>query len=327
MNPPTATLLEAPPVTEPELTKLEPRTPIPRSTPSDGGRPDDDRPNRSRAFARALWTLAKVLILLVLVAAIGFGAAFAWTLLDDRLNADAQTTSAGFGAVDDRLAADAQLIAELQDQVASLTADAEAVPAQLDGLDARLTELADAQAAATARIDDLQGQIDDRTARLDALDDAQQELAASTTAMIGAIDSELDVMRSTELLSRARLYLYQANYGLAIDDVRSARAILATVDPSGDRLTLEQRDATLVRLDLVLRSLPDRPVLAADDLDIAWQLLMGEVPIVPGDAASPVVPPAEAPPADALGDESAPAPGSTGATDADSTKSGSTAGQ
>ncbi len=38
-------------------------------------------------------------------------------------------------------------------------------------------------------------------------------------------------------------------------------------------------DAVIERLDVVLTELPNRPVAAGDDLDVAWQLLLGDIPL------------------------------------------------
>ena len=86
------------------------------------------------------------------------------------------------------------------------------------------------------------------------------------TAGSAELATQVTMLRSMELLSRARLFLYQANYGLAEQDVAAARALIPTDTAVGEEVAL--------RLDRVIESLPDRPVTAADDLDIAWQLLL-----------------------------------------------------
>ncbi len=90
-----------------------------------------------------------------------------------------------------------------------------------------------------------------------------------------------------ELLSRARLYLYGSNYGLAKIDVQAARDLLSTLQndlPYDQNATLQD---VLARLDLALVNLPTYPVIAADDVDIAWQLLVDGLPALPGATATP----------------------------------------
>jgi hypothetical protein len=78
------------------------------------------------------------------------------------------------------------------------------------------------------------------------------------------------------MLGRARLYLAQSNFGLAREDVNSARDLLVTLQTETKD---EARGQAIARLDLALGNLPAFPVVAAGDLEIAWQILMsGEVP-------------------------------------------------
>jgi hypothetical protein len=101
------------------------------------------------------------------------------------------------------------------------------------------------------------------------------------------------LLRAMELLSRARLFLYQSNFGLARSDVQAARNVLADMQataPQGKQTDLTE---ALFRLDLAIKNLPDFPVAASDDLDIAWQILMDGYPMAP--AATPTLVPATSP--------------------------------
>jgi hypothetical protein len=81
-----------------------------------------------------------------------------------------------------------------------------------------------------------------------------------------------------ELLSRSRLYMYQSNFGLAKQDAQSAHDLIATIRSEAPDTLSAELDAVLLRLDLALTNLPDFPVTASNDLDIAWQLLLGRLP-------------------------------------------------
>jgi hypothetical protein len=79
------------------------------------------------------------------------------------------------------------------------------------------------------------------------------------------------------MLGRARLYLAQSTFGLAREDVNSARELLVSLQAETDDEALDQ---AIMRLDLALGNLPAFPVVAAGDLEIAWQILMsGEAPV------------------------------------------------
>jgi hypothetical protein len=95
-------------------------------------------------------------------------------------------------------------------------------------------------------------------------------------------------LKTMELLSRARLSLYQSNFGLARQDVQIARDLLATVQPDAPESLAEDLNAVVLRLDMTLSNLPDFPVAASDDLDIAWQILLAGLPeVTPTASATP----------------------------------------
>lgn len=87
-----------------------------------------------------------------------------------------------------------------------------------------------------------------------------------------------ELLRAMELLSRARLFLYQSNFGLARADVQVARDILAELQTTTPESKQEDISQAVFRLDLVLKNLPSFPVAASDDLDIAWQVLLNGYP-------------------------------------------------
>ena len=116
-------------------------------------------------------------------------------------------------------------------------------------------------------------------------------LQAGIAANQDSVGRQVSMLRSMELLSRARLFLFEADYGLARRDVEAARNILAAVPAiEGDAEVLTE---TVFRLDRTLANLPDRPVVASNDLDIAWAVLLGQIP--PAPPAVEETPPTTAP--------------------------------
>lgn len=88
------------------------------------------------------------------------------------------------------------------------------------------------------------------------------------------LEFQLQLIRVMELLTRTRLWLTQNNFGLALDGVQAAKQALedvADVTPEEDAENLQQ---IIDSLDLVLRTLPENPVIAADNLEITWNLLV-----------------------------------------------------
>ncbi len=98
-----------------------------------------------------------------------------------------------------------------------------------------------------------------------------------------------------ELLSRARLFLYQSNFGLARSDAQAARDVLAEMQSTAPESKQKDLTEALFRLELVIKNLPDFPVAASDDLDIAWQILMDGYPVPSTATPTPVatLPPIE----------------------------------
>ena len=153
------------------------------------------------------------------------------------------------------------------------------------GLQTKLDAAQTAQAQQAQSISDLDGkvqkieeQIAARTQSLAALEQAQSALQAQNDATDAEVERQINLMKSMELLSRARLFMYQSNYGLARIDVQTARDLLAKVQPTAPADFTDDLAEVIYRLDLTLANLPTFPVAASDDLDIAWQILLGGLP-------------------------------------------------
>ena len=89
-------------------------------------------------------------------------------------------------------------------------------------------------------------------------------------AMI-ALEHEVALTRTLDMLARARLYLAQSNFGLAKEDVQAAHDLLVELNTGSDDEVLAQ---AITRLDQALGNLPDFPIVASGDMEIAWQILI-----------------------------------------------------
>jgi hypothetical protein len=132
-----------------------------------------------------------------------------------------------------------------------------------------------------SRVDALEKSIEAHTASLTKLDEIQatleKEIQTSKDESLLQLKHEVMLTRALDMLGRARLYLAQSNFGLAREDVNSARELLVGLQAESDDVVLDQ---TITRLDMVLNNLPAFPVVAAGDLEIAWQILMsGKAPV------------------------------------------------
>ena len=158
----------------------------------------------------------------------------------------------------------AQELADLQTRLETL----EGVKNEHDG---SLTDL-------NERMKEIETEITARTESLAAIERLQSELEQQNQEVSAELERQINLLKSMELLSRARLSMYQSNFGLAKQDVQIARDLLAAVQPDSPQKLATQLDAVLLRLDLTLSNLPEFPVAASDDLDIAWQILLSGQP-------------------------------------------------
>ena len=96
--------------------------------------------------------------------------------------------------------------------------------------------------------------------------------------------------KAMELLARGRQLLVENNPGLAQGDIEAARLLLAGLRPSLNETQLAALDEIVQRLDLALANLAPiagrtaSPVLAAQDLELAWQMILAGLP---GPSATP----------------------------------------
>lgn len=157
-----------------------------------------------------------------------------------------------------------QELADLQSRLETI----ESVQNQHDG---SLTDLND-------RMTEIESEIAARTESLAAIERLQSELETQNQEVSAELERQINLLKTMELLSRARLSMYQSNFGLAKQDVQIGRDLLATIQPDATGTLATELDAVMLRLDLTLSNLPDFPVAASDDLDIAWQILLSGLP-------------------------------------------------
>jgi hypothetical protein len=158
-----------------------------------------------------------------------------------------------------------------QRQIADLQTKLDTVESVQNEHDQSLTEM-------DQRLIDVETEINARTESLAALERLQSELEEQNQAVSAELERQIALLKAMELLSRARLSMYQSNFGLARQDVQIARDILAGIEPDAPGTLARELGAVILRLDLTLSNLPDFPVAASDDLDIAWQILLSGVP-------------------------------------------------
>lgn len=222
-----------------------------------------------RGLVRRLLRLA---LIVGAVAGLVAAVVYAAPIVDERIIRPVETNAADTAALQTAVDEASSRIELLETEVTSLRTDLDSVQGDVDGV-------SEAVASNVTRLDDIDTMLADQTGRIDDLDDLAATLSEEVGAARSATVLEIQFLKSTELLSRARLFLYQANYGLAAEDVQAARDLLADLQADlGDEGPVDASTLTeaLSRIDLVLGALPDRPVAASAYLDIAWRLLLDE---------------------------------------------------
>ena len=160
---------------------------------------------------------------------------------------------------------------QTEQELADLQTRLETLETAQNGHDGSLTEL-------DQRVSGIETEITARTKSLTELEDMQAKLQAQNQTVSAELEHQINVLKAMELLSRARLSMYQSNFGLAKQDVQIGRDLLATVQPDAPTPLADELDAVVQRLDMTLSNLPNFPVAASDDLDIAWQILLAGLP-------------------------------------------------
>lgn len=232
--------------------------------------PSDGKGSRLRSIVRvAKWLAAAVVIALVVGIALA-----AWPQLRDRVRKVDNTSTS--------LAATRSQLTDVDNRVFAITSDG----GPISELDTRLAAVEKLQATLTSRVDELAKVSADHTGQLGRIDALIVQLSDASAVNQADVNRRLAILKSTELMSRARVFLFQANYGLAKQDALAARESLTGVSTQDVAVT-----SAIARLDAFAARVETRPVLASLDLDAAWQVLLNEVvPAVPVEPVLEVTP-------------------------------------
>jgi chromosome segregation ATPase len=161
---------------------------------------------------------------------------------------------------------------------------------RLESLETGQSQHAESLTDLDQRVSGIETEIEARTKSLSELEKLQTQLAAQNEATSAELDRQINLLKAMELLSRGRLFMYQSNFGLAKQDIRIAHDLLVEIQPDAPESLATELDAVVRRLELALSNLPSFPVVASDDLDIAWQILLSGLPPTPAmTVTSPVL--------------------------------------
>ena len=241
-------------------------------------------------MGRALVKILRVLLILALIAGVVAAIYFGAPYLYERFILPIEENTARLEEIEQEQAAE---IEQLNNQITDLKS-------RLSDLETRQTTTAQTLAEAEGEITALETALESQGETLTQLDALQEgldtlsltvadneSLLEEGSLVLAELQRQVTMSRAIEMLSRARLYLFESNFGLASQDVEAARDLLLTLEsdiPVEKTATLQE---VIDRLDRALENLPEFPVIAVDDVDIAWQLLVNDLPDLPASTSTP----------------------------------------
>jgi uncharacterized protein HemX len=180
--------------------------------------------------------------------------------IESALEAQRQSDQARLDAIETRLTGLETELAANKEMLGALQADLDSALTLLGSDHGDLQRLLDLE----SQLADLQSSVDSAEARLAAVEGSLSQSAEP----VDALRERVQLLRAMELVLRARLSLADNNPGLAGEDVRRARGILsgASAPPRwGDIVN---------RLDMALANLSASPLVAVQDVEAAWYLML-----------------------------------------------------
>lgn len=262
------------------------------------------------AFIKFVRALVRIVLILLLAVLLGAGVYYGAPALYRRYVQPVETNLARLNDAQSRQEQANQQINQRLDELGQRLQDLElqndSHKQTLDEVQALLDEIERAQksneqaggsleATAIARQEEMEATLAAMRANLEQV---QSEVAAINQAMgqtslqvqelvhsaeagaspLQELRNELQLVKAMELLTRSRVYLVEDNLGLAQQDVSAARLLLAKMGGDVPSYQVKPLAAIIGRLDAALSNLPSRPILAAEDLEVAWQLLRDGLP-------------------------------------------------
>lgn len=249
-----------------------------------------DNNNQPSTIVRFFRVLLRVILALLfgilLGAGIYFGFQFAYQQLvipirenaqeiqnlNTRVNQQWELLQENNADLEDRLT---QLETDLDDsdnKIAELIAKQTQLSADLDAYQLQQTELGDQITEINKGVSDLFDQVDELSSQNEKLQSSLNDL--DLRDKLQPIYQDLQLFKVLLQVNRSRLYLVQDNYGLAKQELEIADGLLNVLRNSASE---DQKAEILLwdaRLKLAISHLPNNPILANDDLEILWTMMV-----------------------------------------------------
>ena len=235
-------------------------------------------------LGRALIQILRLIFLLAVIAIIGAVIYFGVPYIHERVILPIETNTARLEDIENKQLSETE---KLDDQVSNMQNS-------MNELENRQTENAQSLAEMQGQVDSFESAIDAHSETLKSLDaieatldtlletvEKHEDLLFGGDSALETLERQVSLSRSIELLSRAQLHLSQSNFGLAKQDIENAIDLLLALETEMPKERAEALEPVLENLNLALDNLPEFPVIAVDSLNIAWQLLVNDLPELP----------------------------------------------
>ncbi len=178
----------------------------------------------------------------------------------------------GFSTSDKQVERLGERLAEAEGRLAEQIETTAALQAELDGIG----EVLDDQARKISRLTNMSDQLEAITTDLDETIGRVELLEVSLSEVnFPAVEfrRQVRMISAMTMITKARLWLIQDDLGQAAEEISAARELLAN---SAASMNVVDEEIVLIieRLDLALADVRTKPILAADELEIAWKLLV-----------------------------------------------------
>ncbi|HIE24528.1 MAG TPA: hypothetical protein EYP74_00850 [Anaerolineales bacterium] len=178
----------------------------------------------------------------------------------EQLNKQLSETQERMNELENRQTESAQNLAETQGQMEVLEA-----------------KLEDAIRTHNETLENL-AEIEDSLVSLFATSKEHENLLVISGTEINDLRRQVSLSRTIEMLTRAQLYLSQNNFGLANADIKNARDVLLALQTEMSDERAKSLEVVIDHLNFSLKNLPEYPIVAVDSVNIAWQLLVNDLP-------------------------------------------------
>ncbi len=236
------------------------------------------------ALVAFLRVFARAVVILIGAALLGWLVYFGYVTVYKQAVLPARDNAERLSRLETSQAQAAPDLTTLQKQLAALEAQRRIDSFSLEAVksdQAQLRSELDLQTVQLQRLDDLQSQLNNLRLTADQafmLGAQAYQATVGKDALINSLERKIVLLKVTSLLNRSRLYMIQSNFGLARDQVVMARGMLSDLLESASQEQSAVLNQWIGRLDAALANLPGSPISAADNLEIAWGLILQGLP-------------------------------------------------